>query len=293
MTHTFDGPHDFAEPGYRKTLLGLFQPGNGVTPPTLAGRKTERDVFLDRVLAPLQARQSPARDLVLYGPRGNGKTVLLTDFERHALEAGVGVISLLRQKAKSPIQLAKSLLATPKTSADAIPSSAPGGVARATSAVVGAAQRVVSDQHLTVDGVTVGAPGLGTVSLGTVADDDLSLRVVEMLTGRGKASPLLVTVDEAHTLDHEVGQDLLNISQELRRQRVPFGLILVGTPNLETRMSAIDASFWSRAELLPIGRISAAAVAEALTEPLAGLSVTFDPAALKTVVEDSQWPTGA
>ena len=105
---------------------------------------------------------------------------------------------------------------------------------------------------------------------------------------RCQAQPLLVTVDEAHTLDAAVGRQLLNLSQKLRTDNVPFALILAGTPNLETRLSEMNASFWSRAEILPIGRLSPAATAAALAEPLKNFSVTFELAALETVVEDSQ-----
>lgn len=62
-----------------------FTPGRGVPPPFLAGRESqlaEADALLDR----LAEGRMPAQDLLLYGPRGNGKTTLLLEIGRRAQE---------------------------------------------------------------------------------------------------------------------------------------------------------------------------------------------------------------
>ena len=279
MTPAETFSHDFSDERYQEALLGLFQPGSGVAPPKLAGRGRETKTFLNKLLRPLQGGRGPTRDLVLYGPRGNGKTVLLADFRRQARADQIGVLALTRRVLKSPADLARALLNSPSTGQ--------GALTRAVATAVDTAQRAVA-RNLAVDGVTVGAPSLGTVSLGAVSAAALTTELVARLTARCGEQPLLVTVDEAHTLDCEVGQDLLNLSQQLRTDGIPFGLILVGTPNLEARLGEMDATFWSRAEILPIGRLNAQDTATALTEPLADWSVTFNPAALETVVDDCQ-----
>jgi len=53
-----------------------FRPGAGKMPPLLAGRQEEQKTllnFLDRT----RKYDSPDSDIVLIGPRGNGKTALL------------------------------------------------------------------------------------------------------------------------------------------------------------------------------------------------------------------------
>ena len=72
----------------RDTLVGMkaavsrvFSPGTGATPPALTGREREQAV-LTQCLADLLGGASPPHDVVLIGPRGNGKTVLLNWFER-------------------------------------------------------------------------------------------------------------------------------------------------------------------------------------------------------------------
>ena len=64
----------------RATQQRLFTPGTA-TPPALTGREREQAV-LTRCLADLLGGTSPPHDVVLTGPRGTGKTVLLNWFER-------------------------------------------------------------------------------------------------------------------------------------------------------------------------------------------------------------------
>ena len=71
-------------------------------------------------------------------------------------------------------------------------------------------------------------------------------------------------------------------------RKQPFLLVLAGTPHLESRLSEMDVSFWSRSELLPIGRLDAAATADALRLPLAGENVAIDDDALAQLVDASQ-----
>ncbi len=56
--------------------LNPFRPGSGATPPYLAGRENEQG-RLRKILAEMSAGRSPGTDMVMYGPRGMGKTVLL------------------------------------------------------------------------------------------------------------------------------------------------------------------------------------------------------------------------
>lgn len=56
--------------------FGPFKPGFGGMPPHLAGRQEEQDLFRG-LLTDMENGEPLASDVVLYGPRGNGKTVLL------------------------------------------------------------------------------------------------------------------------------------------------------------------------------------------------------------------------
>ena len=58
------------------TELGPFQPGTGRPPPYLAGREEEQSLFRSHFEALRRGRSAPA-EILLHGPRGNGKTGLV------------------------------------------------------------------------------------------------------------------------------------------------------------------------------------------------------------------------
>ncbi len=275
MTTPF--PHDFSDERYTEALLGLFKPGTGVAPPKLAGRGDETKVFERQLLIDLRRGCAPAGDLVLFGPRGNGKTVLLKDLERRAGGAGIGVLALRPAQLDSLEVLLRTLLQAAPTLPDpAVPNR-----------WLSRWKNPLRRGGLVLERLRVGAPGL-RADLSAISDDELKVHAQHYLSARCRAQPLLVTVDEAHTLDIEIGRRLLNLSEQLRADGVPFVLILAGTPNLEAHLGKMSATFWSRSEIQPIGRLSAAATAQALTEPLGDWSVTIEPDALGKVVDDSQ-----
>ena len=66
-------------------LEKLFKPGNGVAPPYLAGREREKKYFQDCAESLIEKATVP-RDVIVCGPRGNGKTVLLDNLETEILK---------------------------------------------------------------------------------------------------------------------------------------------------------------------------------------------------------------
>ncbi|MCY4372649.1 MAG: ATP-binding protein [Spirochaetaceae bacterium] len=113
--------------------------------------------------------------------------------------------------------------------------------------------------------------------------------LTERLIARCRTKPLVVLLDEAHTLAPDVGELLLNVSQEVRAE-APFLLVLAGTPGLPAHLGTMDASFWSRLSKgrLGIGLLGDAAARAALTEPLAAHGVDIEADTLTAVVEESQ-----
>ena len=232
----------------------LFTPGDGALPPALVGREREQAV-LSRCLAGLAGGRSPPHNVVLIGPRGNGKTVLLVWFRRmcQASAASPDVVAInagdVPNRAALRSQLAPTLLA-----------------------------RFLPRK--------IGVAGLGSAEWATA---DATDRLTRRLIARCRRRPLAVLLDEAHTLDLDVGKLLLNASQQVRA-KAPFLLVLAGTPGLATHLGGMDASFWDRlgSGLLGIGRLSVAAAKEALEAPLSGEGASIEDAALDMVVEHSQ-----
>ena len=70
-------------------------------------------------------------------------------------------------------------------------------------------------------------------------------------------------------------------------RELPFLLVLAGTPNLRSHLNTMNASFWSRADRRPVGRLDSEATAAAIREPLQSEDIAIDEDALAHVVRES------
>ena len=237
------------------TEQSLFKPGDGAAPPALTGRTSEQAVLL-RCLTGLEANAAPAHNVVLVGPRRNGKTVLLNWFET-ACRSGRRVDTVRLTPRDIPDQETLIETLVPRR-----------GFAKLLPRKVGIA--------------SVGSAEWPSSSA-------VRRNLVRELVVRCRRRPLAVLLDEAHTLGIDVGGTLLNASQQVRAD-APFLLVLAGTPRLPAQLDAMDASFWGRLGdgLLGIGRLSDAAAAQALAEPLQAKGVSIDADSLTAAVAHSQ-----
>ena len=189
----------------------LFSPGDGALPPALAGREEQKGI-LSQCLSDLVGGRSPPHNVVLIGPRGNGKTALLGWFVGACRESAVKVDVAMVAAADVPDRA--TLLA------ELVP---PSGLARLLPRKVGVA-------------------GLASAER---AANGASHGLAERLVARCRRRPLAVLLDEAHGLDLEVASVLLNASQQVRAE-APFLLVLAGTPGLLAHLGRTDATFWDR-----------------------------------------------
>lgn len=229
--------------------LGPFRPGYGRPPPHLAGRETEQELLLTLV-AELEDRVPPPGEVILYGPRGNGKTTLLVWLERQLeANAGVEVVRFTPTIVGSSAQLAERLLPTSWWEA-------------------------LTPEEVSVAGLKW-RPGSGDTP-----------PAYDVLRARASRKPLVVLLDEAHTLSVEVGRELLNASQQVAA-KWPLLVVLAGTPDLRDHLSGMGASFWSRARQLPINRLDPVSSASAVERPLRSDGVGIAAAALEEIVGQS------
>ena len=229
---------------------GPFRPGDGGLPPYLAGRESEQALF-HSLLAMLDRGEAPPSEVILYGPRGNGKTALLAWLEEVAAPSyAVDVIRLTPSKIRTGLQLAQRLL--PRIWWDA-----------------------VKPDTIAIRGVTW-RPGHDVPA--PAAD--------EVLAARASKRALVLLLDEAHTLEPEVGRELLNAAQEVGR-RAPLLLVLAGTPNLQAHLGTMSASFWDRSRGRPLGRLEASSAADAICRPFRSEDIPVCAEALAHIIGEN------
>lgn len=252
--------------------LPEFTPGEGILPPHLSGRG--RDLGLLSKFAAKLRRGSPPRGVVLFGPRGNGKTVLLETFIRKLGEEtdGSGSSPRILDISASDIQNMNELCDLLSIEGE------PGVLDR------------ISER---IESVRIG----GTLPDGSGAGVDLSLRqpqrkVIGLLAGvlaeHADVRPLVITIDEAQNLDPAVGHRLLNSVQQARRKDKPIMLILAGTPDLKRHLAGMKVTFWERGKKIRVGLLDGDAARDALVKPFQDAGIDFDETAIGEVVEESQ-----
>ena len=229
------------------TVDSPFLAGRGNLPPYLAGRKPEQ-ALIKRFLKILAKRRQLASDIILYGPRGNGKTALIEWSRREAEALRIPVADLQGGSLRSEEQLAAALS--------------------------------VERRWLeALRGFSLGPVGVRLRNLPPGPVSSALARAV-------RKGPQLILIDEAHMLGTEPGQSLLNTVQSFQRRGLPVLLILAGTPDLPRHLGAMGTSFWDRSEQLPIGRLEPAAAA-AVRVPLEEHGRSIEDEALQRVVMES------
>ncbi len=231
-----------------------FRPGMGEVPPYLAGHEIAVRVLTQRLDRLFDER--PGSGVILYGPRGTGKTALLGEFRERAKKQKVRAIKLSTGE----------MLGSPATLADMMAPS------------TWFAMPVLK-------GLMAGAGGVsGGVELGAAKARSVGIVMRKLLR-----RPLLLTVDEAHTMLPAFAKILLQVSQDCINERLPLLLVLAGTPAIGASLSRADASFVERARWLKVGRLETRdAVRKALSVPAEESGMSFDEATLEFLVVESQ-----
>ena len=240
-----------------------FKPGDGQLPPYLAGREGEQN-RLREILAEMSAGRSPAANILMYGPRGMGKTVLLNWLANEAKKDStkgnhIRTSWVTPNKLTSPADMWGYLLSQ-DWKKRLIPSWL-------------MPSRVIAKFSL-----------LSAIWESKVAASPV---LVNTLVKECKKHPLVFLMDEAHTMEPGLCRSLLNLSQEVRKE-APFLLVLAGTPGLRHFLKTVGASFVERSHVIGIARLDAQATADAIVKPLQEDGITVDADALEYVVEASQ-----
>ena len=224
-----------------------FRPGIGEPPPVMGRRSAIERHMIDTVERLCDGEQG-SKFLYLYGPRGNGKTVLLRWLYDKTTTPPIGASKLIVSR------FTPRDLENPAALLSAI-GHADGWRSLARSLV----SRVGIKFNL----------GLAEMSL---AGSDLTA-----VHGGAPDRPLLLILDEAHTVDADLLKLLLDTVQD-HGFETPVALVLAGTPGLQDALLASGASYWDRGRRLAVGRLSAPEAERVIAEPFrqAGIAVADD-----------------
>ena len=235
-----------------------FKPGDGQLPPYLAGREKEQAIIREK-LNELNDGIAPSDNILMYGPRGMGKTALLGWIGKE-IEKNDPTDTAIRAEYVTPYDLTSPA----KMWERLLPSDFWDG--------------------LKLDKTNLKLP---IVSATWKSGSPSSKLLESALIQECNKAPLVFLVDEAHTMDPDLCRGLLNLSQSVRRE-APFLLVLAGTPGLPDFLSSVNATFYERSTEIGIGRLDAKATADAIVKPLHEDGITIDADALQKVVQDSQ-----
>lgn len=199
-------------------------------------------------------QRSPYPPIKIIGPRGVGKTTLLTWIQREATKKGVCVVrcAYLNEKnsSENPMQ---DLLAT----------------------MAGGEPKL---RDLIKD-VSVSLAGIVNVALA----NDKSMTYESVVREIMKKEPLLLLLDEVQHYGLEPLAELLQKSQQLISEGWPLGIVLAGTPMLDSHLRKAKSTFIIRSKKIYINTICEKATLEALREPFVQNNVAVSQEALEAM----------
>ena len=230
-----------------------YRPGRGVAPPVLAGRASVLDIAEER-LDVLAAGGMPPQDLLLYGPRGNGKTTLLIEIERRARERGLRVEELPVDALTTEEKLVRHL--------------------QERAGVLGPQ----------ITGAQVA--GIGVSAARAAPTREIRLLLTAWI--RAAAGPSVLVVDEVHALAPEAARPFFDAVQSAKREPRPFLVVAAGTPDAPRRVREAATYNERGFRKVRVGRLLRPDTITALTEPARMFGRPMSPEAAALLAEEAQ-----
>ena len=236
-----------------------FTPGTGHTPPLLAGREdatetlTQMMELLDgpRTWREKKLKRSPFPPIRIVGPRGVGKTTLLSWAEVQAQKKKIHTVrcAYLDDSNETDDPMRHLLTAMSE----------------------GSPQLLKRIRELSLE-IPVTGGGFG------VKTDPPDSSYSHLVRGIVAKDPLLLLLDEVHHYSLRSLSQLLQINQELISQGYPLGMVLAGTPGLNSYLNKTKSTFVARSKSIYVHSLSDEATRAALRVPLEkdGLKVAPD-----------------
>jgi hypothetical protein len=261
-----------------------YSPGAGTPPPELVGRDPiihQSEILLGRVQA-----GKPEKSLLLTGLRGVGKTVLLNEIERRALEKGYRTIFIEAHENKPLGPLLAPHLRKLLYNLNLI-----ANVSNKAKRALAVFRSFIGALKVTYEDVSIGLdidPEIGSADSGDLEVDlpDLFVAIGEAAADR-KCS-IAIFVDEVQYLTKKELGALIMAMHKLQQKQLPMLLLGAGLPVLPG-LAGDSKSYAERLFNFPyVGALSKTESEKALQEPAKAESVTFDQAAIEEIYKLTQ-----
>lgn len=234
--------------------ISPFRPGTATKPLHVAGRQEELDLIDETLVAITQRlrkgklEESAMSPIKIVGPRGVGKTTLLTCAGEIAQEKKIHVIRCAHMKDIEP----------------------------------GDAYRTLIDRMLGDDTIekTVSADLREYAEADPDTHGQRHVMYVTILRALLRERPVLFLLDEAVHYDEKLLAMVLHENQQLISEKFPLAMIIAGTPALDCHLYKVNGTFVSGTEDIYINQLSDEAVRDALREPFKKRRVKVDKKAL-------------
>jgi AAA ATPase domain len=264
--------------------LNPFSPGAGAPPPELVGR----DPVLEdtRVLLARIKNKRSEKSLLLTGLRGVGKTVLLNEQERMAIDEGYRTIFIEAHENKplGPLiapQLWKLLFDLDRIA----------GVSNRVKRGLSVLRSFIGALKVTINEVTVGVdiePERGSADSGDLEIDLPNLFVAIAEAAQERHSAVAVLVDEIQYFNQKELGALIMAMHKMQQRQLPLVLIGAGLPILPG-LAGDSKSYAERLFNFPeIAALSESDAERALKEPAQAAGVTFETSALREIFRLTQ-----
>ncbi|MGN0287449.1 MAG: AAA family ATPase [Atopobiaceae bacterium] len=231
----------------QRRLVNPFKPTAGMTPPVIIGREAVIDDFMDGMD---EGPGAPGRLMRITGPRGSGKTVLLTELGDIASDRGWTVVNVSgREPLCASIQ-----------------------------------EQLAHDTHLKAFDIKISLPIVSAEARLGGAAEELSFREVLSRATRSLTkhdSGLLITVDEVQDASRDEMATIATSVQYMIREQQDIGLLFAGiTTGVLDLLNGEGITFLRRAKAEELASIPTEEVARALRKTIEASGLHIDDDAL-------------
>ena len=237
-----------------------FTPGFGTVPKHVVGRQDVFDVLQDALqgIAPSEVREEDGlleygsmAPIVLTGPRGVGKTLLLGWMKEQAQAMGINVARLEHAEDQSAGDALANLLDEIAGDDESL-------------------LKLVKESKVASVGANEGMEWREAAFL-----------YEHVLEARLRQGPMVLMMDEAHHYRLDIMGFMLGVAHQMITEQYPLVMLLSGAPDLCSYMTSLETKFYATSEDIYINSLTTEESKDALSEPFADRGIEVEPQALE------------